>query len=133
MRSWCRNAFPLGVTYHHCGQIFGSPTGTLAISRESDNWAAIAYRLDPGASSLHAHVASKSEPDREVTAAAAQSEFPRSAFATGDEALAGPPWVDTWIMEPRVSRPTMPGYGVLPEDQGTGLLEWAWAAIRLSA
>lgn len=27
----------------------------------------------------------------------------------------------------------MPGYGVLPEDQGSGLLEWAWAASRLSA
>ena len=27
----------------------------------------------------------------------------------------------------------MPGYGVLPEDQGTGLLEWSWAASRLSS
>lgn len=53
-----------------------------------------------------------------------------SASGTGERV---PPWVDTWIMEPRVGRPTMPGYGVLPEDEGTGLLEWAWAASRLSA
>lgn len=29
------------------------------------------------------------------------------------------------------SRPHMPGYGVLPHDEGTGLLPWAWADVRL--
>jgi len=33
--------------------------------------------------------------------------------------------------EPRVSRPYMPGYGLLDADQGTGLLPWSWAVERL--
>jgi hypothetical protein len=32
-----------------------------------------------------------------------------------------------------VTRPYMPGYGVLPADQGTGLLPWAWAEERLKS
>jgi hypothetical protein len=36
-------------------------------------------------------------------------------------------------MEPAASRPHMPGYGILPADQGTGLLPWSWAVERLSA
>jgi PPOX class probable F420-dependent enzyme len=35
--------------------------------------------------------------------------------------------------EPRADRPHMPGYGVLPADQGTGLLPWAEAERRLTA
>lgn len=31
------------------------------------------------------------------------------------------------------TRPHMPGYGLRPEDQGSGLLPWAWAAERLAA
>jgi PPOX class probable F420-dependent enzyme len=34
---------------------------------------------------------------------------------------------------PRAERPHMPGYGVLPPDQGTGLLPWSWAQERLTA
>jgi nitroimidazol reductase NimA-like FMN-containing flavoprotein (pyridoxamine 5'-phosphate oxidase superfamily) len=34
---------------------------------------------------------------------------------------------------PRVSRPYMPGYGIAAPDQGSGLLDWSWAAERLSA
>jgi Pyridoxamine 5'-phosphate oxidase len=34
---------------------------------------------------------------------------------------------------PHSSRPYMPGYGTLPEDEGTGLLPWSWAAERLTA
>lgn len=34
-------------------------------------------------------------------------------------------------MEPRASRPDMAAYGVLPPDQGTGLLPWSWAVERL--
>ncbi len=37
------------------------------------------------------------------------------------------------MSEPRVSRPYMPGYGVLPADQGTGLLLWSWAEERLAS
>jgi nitroimidazol reductase NimA-like FMN-containing flavoprotein (pyridoxamine 5'-phosphate oxidase superfamily) len=33
--------------------------------------------------------------------------------------------------EPAAARPFMPGYGTLPEDQGTGLLPWPWAEQRL--
>ena len=29
------------------------------------------------------------------------------------------------------SRPHMPGYGILPFDEGTGLLPWTWAGERL--
>lgn len=36
-------------------------------------------------------------------------------------------------MDPVASRPTMPGYGVLPAHEGSGLLEWQWAADRLEA
>lgn len=32
---------------------------------------------------------------------------------------------------PRASRPTLPGYGVLPENEGQGLLPWSWAEERL--
>jgi nitroimidazol reductase NimA-like FMN-containing flavoprotein (pyridoxamine 5'-phosphate oxidase superfamily) len=34
---------------------------------------------------------------------------------------------------PRVSRPYMPGYGIAAPDQGSGLLDWSWAAERLTA
>jgi hypothetical protein len=34
---------------------------------------------------------------------------------------------------PRVSRPYMPGYGIAGPDQGSGLLDWSWAAGRLTA
>jgi general stress protein 26 len=34
---------------------------------------------------------------------------------------------------PRVSRPYMPGYGIAGPDQGSGLLDWSWAATRLTA
>jgi pyridoxamine 5'-phosphate oxidase-like protein len=34
---------------------------------------------------------------------------------------------------PRAARPYMPGYGVRPADEGTGLLPWAWAEQRLIA
>ncbi|HVF14291.1 MAG TPA: pyridoxamine 5'-phosphate oxidase family protein [Acidimicrobiales bacterium] len=33
----------------------------------------------------------------------------------------------------RVSRPLMPGYGVLGPSEGTGLLPWSWAEERLVA
>ncbi|SRR5712691_10369130 len=32
-----------------------------------------------------------------------------------------------------ISRPYMPGYGTLPESEGTGLLPWSWAEERLIA
>ena len=32
---------------------------------------------------------------------------------------------------PQASRPHMPGYGILPFDEGTGLLPWSWADERL--
>ena len=35
------------------------------------------------------------------------------------------------IKQPRASRPFMPGYGVLPPNQGTGLIRWSWAEERL--
>jgi PPOX class probable F420-dependent enzyme len=34
---------------------------------------------------------------------------------------------------PRAERPYMPGYGMLPPDQGTGLLPWSWAEERILA
>ena len=34
-------------------------------------------------------------------------------------------------MEPSASRPHMPGYGVLPAEEGTGLLPWSWVEERL--
>jgi len=34
---------------------------------------------------------------------------------------------------PRVSRPFMPGYGIIGPDEGSGLLPWSWAAQRLSS
>lgn len=34
-------------------------------------------------------------------------------------------------IEPAASRPTMPGYGLLPPEAGRGLLPWAWAEDRL--
>ena len=33
---------------------------------------------------------------------------------------------------PRADRPHMPGYGVRPASEGTGLLPWAWAEKRLA-
>lgn len=33
---------------------------------------------------------------------------------------------------PTASRPYMPGYGVLPAGEGTGLLPWSWAVERLT-
>ena len=35
------------------------------------------------------------------------------------------------MSEPRASRPHMPGYGILPADEGGGLLPWSWAEERL--
>ena len=35
-------------------------------------------------------------------------------------------------VEPRASRPYMPGYGILDVDQGRGLLPWTWATERLT-
>jgi hypothetical protein len=35
--------------------------------------------------------------------------------------------------EPRASRPNMPGYGIVPADEGDGLLPWSWARERLAA
>lgn len=35
------------------------------------------------------------------------------------------------MAEPVAERPLMPGYGVLPPGEGTGLLPWAWAEERL--
>jgi nitroimidazol reductase NimA-like FMN-containing flavoprotein (pyridoxamine 5'-phosphate oxidase superfamily) len=34
---------------------------------------------------------------------------------------------------PRASRPNMPGYGIVPENEGEGLLPWSWARERLAA
>jgi hypothetical protein len=33
---------------------------------------------------------------------------------------------------PRVGRPHMPGYGIAPATEGSGLLPWSWAAERLT-
>jgi PPOX class probable F420-dependent enzyme len=33
---------------------------------------------------------------------------------------------------PEISRPHMPGYGILGPAEGSGLLPWSWAAERLS-
>lgn len=33
--------------------------------------------------------------------------------------------------EPVATRPHMPGYGILPEGEGRGLLPWSWAQERL--
>jgi Pyridoxamine 5'-phosphate oxidase len=38
-----------------------------------------------------------------------------------------------WAGEPTADRPVMPGYGVLPADQGSGLIPWAEAERRLTA
>jgi PPOX class probable F420-dependent enzyme len=35
-------------------------------------------------------------------------------------------------MHVNVDRPRMPGYGVLPATEGTGLLSWSWAEARLA-
>lgn len=35
-------------------------------------------------------------------------------------------------VQPQAGRPFMPGYGILPADQGTGLLPWSWAERRLT-
>jgi hypothetical protein len=35
------------------------------------------------------------------------------------------------MSEPGSSRPYMPGYGILPADEGAGLLPWSWAEQRL--
>jgi PPOX class probable F420-dependent enzyme len=35
------------------------------------------------------------------------------------------------MIDPRASRPYMPGYGILDASQGTGLLPWSWALERL--
>jgi len=35
------------------------------------------------------------------------------------------------VSDPAASRPHMPGYGILPADQGSGLLPWSWAVARL--
>jgi hypothetical protein len=35
-------------------------------------------------------------------------------------------------LEPKAARPYMPGYGLLPASEGTGLLPWSWAEERLA-
>jgi general stress protein 26 len=35
------------------------------------------------------------------------------------------------MTEPIAARPYMPGYGILPAAEGTGLLPWSWAESRL--
>jgi hypothetical protein len=35
-------------------------------------------------------------------------------------------------LQPKASRPYMPGYGLLPADQGSGLKPWSYAVERLS-
>lgn len=35
--------------------------------------------------------------------------------------------------EPKASRPWMPGYGILDENSGKGLLPWTWARDHLAA
>ena len=35
------------------------------------------------------------------------------------------------MTQPNVSRPNMPGYGILDADKGKGLLPWSWATERL--
>jgi len=35
------------------------------------------------------------------------------------------------MVDPAADRPWMPGYGLLPADEGPGLLPWAWAEERL--
>jgi PPOX class probable F420-dependent enzyme len=37
------------------------------------------------------------------------------------------------LVEPRASRPYMPGYGIKGPDEGSGLLPWSWASERLAA
>lgn len=34
--------------------------------------------------------------------------------------------------KPKAARPFMPGYGILPADQGKGLFPWSWAQERLA-
>lgn len=36
-------------------------------------------------------------------------------------------------MRPRIARPYMPGYGLRPAGEGTGLLPWSWAQARLES
>jgi PPOX class probable F420-dependent enzyme len=37
------------------------------------------------------------------------------------------------MVEPRASRPYMPGYGIVGPTEGGGLLPWSWATDRLAA
>ena len=46
--------------------------------------------------------------------------------------IAWPPNPDAGLVA-RPSRPHMPGYGLLGPAEGTGLLDWAWAHVRLVA
>lgn len=39
--------------------------------------------------------------------------------------------MDEGTGQPVATRPSMPGYGILPPDAGGGLLPWAWAVERL--
>jgi Pyridoxamine 5'-phosphate oxidase len=34
---------------------------------------------------------------------------------------------------PRASRPNLPGYGIVAENEGDGLLPWSWAASKLAS
>lgn len=36
-------------------------------------------------------------------------------------------------MQPRASRPFMPGYGIRGPEEGTGLLSWSWAEAQLTS
>jgi hypothetical protein len=38
----------------------------------------------------------------------------------------------TSVPKPKADRPYMPGYGILPPDEGGGLLPWSWAEERLA-
>jgi Pyridoxamine 5'-phosphate oxidase len=37
------------------------------------------------------------------------------------------------MSEPRASRPNLPGYGIVSEHEGEGLLDWSWARERLAS
>jgi PPOX class probable F420-dependent enzyme len=46
-----------------------------------------------------------------------------------------PAGATVWAMtvSPRPSRPYMPDYGILPANEGSGLLDWSWAEQQLRA
>ena len=69
----------------------------------------------------------------EVMAAASQIPGAREGMASFlEKRHAGLDRLSGWRSR-RADRPFMPGYGVLPADQGSGLLPWAEAERRLTA